>query len=354
MHAHERAGKAREQRLQGRSTSRSSWLVTAAVVLGAAVAYFAVTLVEAFDNAGSPLSVDVADSIKVIPIPQDSYAVPPPAQAAEDDASPPAELAAPIPGLPEAVGDPALLATIEEAVGDDDEHIAISVKRVSDGRAASFNGAFQFYAASTFKLAVLYEAELRHFRGELKYDDTIFMSEEDAAEDLGTSGSLEFEEDGSIMIQNLLEAMITVSDNSSAVALMHEFGSGNIDRTIRDLGLETMTLNQVELWTTADDLARLMEAIYVGEGVGVEERDHMRELLLGQSIRAGIPAAVSEPGVLIGNKTGTWPGAQHDVAFVEAQTGAYVISILTDGSFEGWQALHRVARDVHEKFSQTP
>jgi beta-lactamase class A len=130
-----------------------------------------------------------------------------------------------------------------------------------------------------------------------------------------------------------------------------------VDATLRSLGIENMTVNKVELWTTAADLARLMEAIYVGEGVGPEEREHMRTLLLGQTIRSGIPAAIEDEfggSVLIGNKTGTWEGAQHDVAFVEAQTGAYVIAILTDGSFEGWDAMHRVARDVHEKFAATP
>ncbi|MBK7724583.1 MAG: serine hydrolase [Dehalococcoidia bacterium] len=80
----------------------------------------------------------------------------------------------------------------------------------------------------------------------------------------------------------------------------------------------------------------------------------MRDLLLAQTIRNGIPGALLgevDSGLLIGNKTGTWPGAQHDVAFVEAQSGAYVIAILTDGSYEGWLALHRVVPEVHAALS---
>jgi beta-lactamase class A len=351
MQAHERAPSARVQR----PANRPTWLVTAAIVLGAAVTYFCLTLIEAFgDRPGSPLAGDSSAPIRVVPIPPESYSVPPAPVSEAEVGEAPADMVAPIPGISGPIGDPALLSVIEEAVGDDADHIAVSTRRISDGRAASFNGDYQFYAASTFKLAVLYEAELRHFRGQLDYEDTVFISDEDAAEDLGTSGSLAFEEDGSITIGHLLEAMITVSDNSSAVALMHEFGTGNIDSSLRDLGLKTMTLNQVELWTTADDLARLMQAVYAGEGVGPEERDHMRGLLLAQTIRSGIPSALEEADVPIGNKTGTWPGAQHDVAFVEAQTGAYVIAILTDGSWEGWQALHRVARNIHAKFADTP
>lgn len=351
MHANERAATVRARRFD----SRPMFLVAAVVALAGAVAYLCLTLVDAYrSEAAAPAAVTFLES----PGRQTAFEPTAAAQPETEEVEPPANaVSAPVAGLGEAVGDPDLLAVIEGALGDDAEHAAVSVRRISDGRSASVNGDFQWYAASTFKLAVLYEAELRHFRGELDYDDRIFISEEDGAQDLGTSGYLDLEEDGSITIGNLLEAMITVSDNSSAVALLHEFGSWNIDATLRGLGIEAMTVNKVELWTTADDLNRLMQAIYVGEGVGPEEREHMRQLLLRQSLRGGIPGALDDEiddGLLVGNKTGTWEGSQHDVAFVEAQSGAYVIAVLTDGSYEGWQAMHRVARDVHDKFAETP
>jgi beta-lactamase class A len=330
-------------------------LVAAAAALGLAVTYLCLTLANVISSTPREAAVAVLESAGDNP--DDHTPAPDDASGADAPSDPPGSVSGPLPGLADAVGDPELLAVVKEALGDGADHASVAVRRISDGRSASVNGDYQFYAASTFKLAVLYEAERRHFNGDLDYDDAMFLSEEAAAEDLGTSGYLEFEEDGSITIQHLLEAMITVSDNSSAVALLREFGSGNVDATLRSLGIENMTVNKVELWTTAADLARLMEAIYVGEGVGSEEREHMRTLLLGQTIRSGIPAAIEDEfggSVLIGNKTGTWEGAQHDVAFVEAQTGAYVIAILTDGSFEGWDAMHRVARDVHEKFAATP
>jgi len=132
---------------------------------------------------------------------------------------------------------------------------------------------------------------------------------------------------------------------------MHAFGSANIDATLRSIGIETMTVNREELWTTAADLSRLMLAIYTGEGMTPEVRDFARGLLLNQTIRSGIPQALAGEiagGLQVGNKTGTWEGAQHDVAFVEDPEGAYVIAILTDGSYEGWQAMHRVAQSVQQ------
>jgi len=347
----QRQGKPRHDR----TAAWPGWLVAASVCLVFAVAYLLFSIAEASRDPSSRVAVREIPS--ELGSREETAGEPEREEARQSEDVPPASVGQPLPGLAPATFDPTLVREIEAAAGDDASHIAVSVRRISDGRSASLNGDFQFYAASTFKLAVLYEAELRRFRGELAYDDTLVISEEDAAEDLGTSGYLEFEEDGSITVASLLSAMIRVSDNSSAVALMHAFGAANIDRTLRGLGVETMTLNQVELWTTANDLARLMEVIYAGEGVGAEERDHMRDLLLGQTIRNGIPAALADEvtgGLRIGNKTGTWPGAQHDVAFIEAQTGAYVLAVLTDGSYEGWLALQRVTTRIHNAMTISP
>lgn len=344
-------------RSRARSNQRTL-LVMAAVCLAAATVYFGLSINQAIrgssgqlppavyfsDGLGPPAAAQAAEQ------PADS-----PATASEEPAAGPSRpqlpAAAVLSAPPGSVPWPELEALLLESAGDGASHISVSVRRISDGRAASLNGDFQWYAASLFKLAVLYEAELRHARGELQYDDRVQITEEDVAEDLGTFGSFEVADDGTASVADLLEPMIEISDNVAAVALLHHFGSSNIDATLRQLGLETMTVNSVELWTTADDLALLMQDLYTGNGLTAFEREHARDLLLAQTIRRGIPAALEDEldrGLRIGNKTGTWEGAQHDVAFVEAQSGAYVIAILTDGTDEGWQALHNVARNVHQ------
>lgn len=355
------------ERLMGATTRRSearsherglNWqagLVAAFVALVAATVYFCLALAEALGDDSlrrAEAVVHVENAVSPLPTTAPTAAEPTPADR------PAASV--PVGGtgvsVP-AVESPALLAAIVDAVADDSDHIAVVAKRVTDGLRARFNGDESFYAASTFKLAVLYETELRVARQELSYDDRIFIDGSDSAQDLGTSGSLIFEDDGSITIANILGPMIEVSDNSSAVALMHRLGTARIDASLRALGIEFMTLNTEDLWTDADDLARLMEAVYLGEGVGDAERDNMRDLLLAQSVRGGIPAALAgelAQGVQVGNKTGTWENAQHDVAFVEAPTGTFVLAILTDGSYEGWLAMHRAARAVYDFFVGTP
>ncbi len=336
-----------------------AWLVLAGLCLAAAVLYFCLTVSRAVGVPEPPLVAVIEAPLN---IPDQSVAV---VDAAEKpDVEPTQAANAPSPALPSpttprtsAVGSPELLDVITKAAGDAIDNISVSVKRVSDGKTAAVNGEVQWYAASLFKLAVLYEVEKRHFEGTLEYDDRITIAEEDLAEDLGTAGFLNLDEDGTIAVEDLLRPMIEISDNVAAVALLHLVGSGDVDATLRELGAETMTVNRHELWTTSDDIARLMEAIYAGEGLGPVERDHMRELLRGQTIRGGIPGALSDEideGLSVGNKTGTWTGAQHDAAFIEAQSGAYVLAILTDGTYAGWQAMHRVAQNVHAAMLAQP
>ncbi len=73
-------------------------------------------------------------------------------------------------------------------------------------------------------------------------------------------------------------------------------------------------------------------------------------LLLRQETRLGVPRLLPT-NVRVGNKTGTWPGATHDVAFVDAPTGLYVIAVLSDRGWD-WDPIARVSRGVYEALTR--
>jgi beta-lactamase class A len=250
------------------------------------------------------------------------------------------------PGAVELATDPRLSAAIHDALGSEISHYGIVVRRLTDGRGIAINAGQLFYAASTFKLAVLYEVERRRSEGLIHDTDRIFVSEADAAEDLGTIGDVPFGPDGTVTIPDALRAMITISDNSTAVALLHFVGAANIDDSLAKLGIEHTSVNTTELPTTAADMALLMEAIVTGKGMSEAGRLDMHELLLAQQTRTGIPAGLP-PNIPVGNKTGTWEGATHDVAFVDAPGGTYVIAILSDKDWS-WEPIARVSKAVYE------
>lgn len=241
--------------------------------------------------------------------------------------------------------DPVLLAAIQDALGDRSEHVGVVVVRLNDGRSAVLNGDQVYYAASLFKLAILYEAGRQVSAGTLDLDSRLQLTDADVAENLGTLGEVDIAGDGTVVVSEALRAMVTLSDNTSAVALLHRLGGGNVDATLRDAGIENTSVNTEELPTTASDMARIMELIVRGEGVSEEAKTMMRDLLLHQGTRTGIPQGVPR-GVAVGNKTGNWEGATHDVAFVDAQGGTYIIAVLSDGSWD-WEPLVTVSSTVY-------
>lgn len=208
------------------------------------------------------------------------------------------------------------------------------------------------YAASTFKLAVLLEAERRVSAGALSYTDRVPVTEEALAEDLGTIDRLPVAPDGTVSLGEALEAMIIFSDNASAVALLRLLGPAEIDASLRVLGAELFSVNDPRLPVTARDLALVLAAIARGDGMSAAQRDHALGLLTAQEVRSGIPAALDGmPGVRrVGNKTGTWPGATRDAAFVETGRGTYVVAVMAEGDWN-WELVRRVARAVHEQLT---
>jgi len=287
-----------------------------------------VLLVAVFASAIGAANLTTGDGFNVTFVPSNSSA----RQAVVAVGGPGEAPSLPATVRPAALPDDALARAVLAALGDDTESYSVVIRRLRDGLGFELNPNREFYAASTFKLAVLYEVERRISTGDLRLDDRVTISGEDAAEDLGTLAALPLAPDGSLTIGDALRAMVTRSDNASAVALLHLVGAANVDATLRRIGAADLSVNTRDLPATAAGMARLMEAIVRGENLSPDARRHARDLLLAQEWREGIPAGLP-PGATAGNKTGTWEGLTHDIGFVEAPGGTYVIAVL---SAHGW------------------
>lgn len=248
-------------------------------------------------------------------------------------------------GNPRGPADAALQAAIEQAVGANGAEVSVAVRHLGDGRWAALNADRVYYAASLFKLSLLFAAERLRSQGELDFDGLLQLSEEDIAEDLGTAERLDLDAEGRLPLRAALAAMIVRSDNAVAVAVLHLIGGARIDRELAALGLTQTSVNTRDQPTSAADMALLMEAVVRGQGIDAEGRERMRTLLLRQETRAGIPQGLP-PGTAVGNKTGNWEGATHDVAFVDTPRGTYVIAVLTAGSWD-WDPIVQATRAAH-------
>ena len=122
-----------------------------------------------------------------------------------------------------------LTAVITDALAGFDGAYSVSVHRLDGSLAASVRGDQAYYAASLFKLAVLFEAGRRLDSGDLALDAILPVGEQDIAEDDGTFGSVPRDENGNVVVADALAAMVEISDTTTGNAFLHLFGHATVD-----------------------------------------------------------------------------------------------------------------------------
>ena len=226
--------------------------------------------------------------------------------------------------------DAALEARLREALGDEVDSYGVVVKSLDDGRGALINPDKVFYAASLFKVSVMYEVFRQRALGLLSFDERLLVTPYYAGFDLGT---LRVDVCQTLSISEALGYMMSISDNTSAVLLQDRVGAGNINRSLEALGLTTTRLLPDDLPTTAADMALLLEMIARGKALDAEASQEMVNLLASEEIDNGLRAGVPE-GTLVAHKTGNWSNATHDAGIVYSPGTTYVIAILSEKPYE--------------------
>lgn len=160
------------------------------------------------------------------------------------------------------------------------------------------------------------------------------------------AGNLEEDE----QIDQLLQDMITVSDNESsnelvrrlspdgtdhaagmqvvnAFAQAHGYGDTSQGRDLRDY---REVPAEGENYTSVRDCGLFLERIYHGDCVSAQASAKMLELLKQQTRTWKIPAGVPE-GVVTANKTGELSDTENDAAIVYSPGGDYVLCVTSTG-----------------------
>ena len=184
----------------------------------------------------------------------------------------------------------------------------------------------QVIAASLYKLGVLAEAERRVDAGDLTYGDVITIQPEDITLD----GS--FEDAGTeLTLDEALEAMITISDNGSALALWRILGGANIDVTLEKAGVKNfhVALDETEdNWVTPRAVGTFFTLLAKRQLISAAASDRMLSRLERQQIDDRLPAQLPSD-VVIAHKTGNLTGVAHDAGIIFTKTGPRVVVALT-------------------------
>ena len=244
---------------------------------------------------------------------------------------------------------------IEQAVRTLRGSMGVAAKDLTTGRSVFVNADLPFPTASVIKVAVMVEVFHQAAEGRLRRDETITLEE---SSKVGGSGVLLRLHSGlQLTLDDLLDLMMTVSDNTATNLLIGKVGTPNVVTRLQSYGLKRTKLlrptfrdgkpdvspeDEREFGlgvTTPREMARLMELIALGQVVDREASEEMIKIMQEQAFRVMIPRSLPESGrVLVADKPG-WdlekrPDAKGvrgqvrgDAAIVTIPRGRYVIAI---------------------------
>jgi len=238
---------------------------------------------------------------------------------------------------------------LRDALGDDIDSFAIVVKNLADGSGAAVNADRTFYAASLFKVWVMYEVFHQRSLGLLSLDEEYIVSDYYDSFGLGPRLTSPCE---TVTLRRALEAMMSVSDNAAAVLLQDRVGSSNVNASLAALGLTDSGLFEDELPTTAADMALILEAIARGQPLDAGASQAMLDLLASETLADRLPALLPE-GTRVAHKTANWTNATHDAGIVYSPAASYVIAVLSDRGYDDYpgDAMAQVSKTVYEYYS---
>ncbi len=215
----------------------------------------------------------------------------------------------------------------------------IVIKGLDTNWQVSFHKEMVFPSASLVKIPIMAAVYKAARDGRIDLSSKIKLK---ASDKTSGSGELKNMPVGSVFsVEELIERMIASSDNTAANMLIGLLGFQYLNRSFKEFGMRHTNLsrkmmdfsgrkNGVENYTTAADMAYLLEKIYRYKLCNSFISRKCLELLKRQKVRDRIPAQLPSETV-VAHKTGLEMKACHDAGIVFAPRGNFLICVLTKG-----------------------
>lgn len=219
-------------------------------------------------------------------------------------------------------------------------------------------------AASDIKVYIMAAAFQKIKDGDISLNDRYELTSDDK---VGGTGIVQDMQVGdSLTYRDLIDYMITKSDNTAANIITREIGGiSSVNSEIDKLDLssstkmERMLMDQDALdegkdnMTSAHDLAVFMKKLYRHDVVSAKYDKEMLEILSNTSNHSKIPAKINTNVVDVYNKTGEYAdyGVENDAAILKHGNKAFVLVVMSQNgdSDEQKDAISSLGKDVTQE-----
>jgi beta-lactamase class A len=229
------------------------------------------------------------------------------------------------------------------------------------GRRVAALGDVSFPAASSIKIAILYELARQVDEGRIALDEPRPVP---PAARVGGSGILQHLTARALAPRDLATLMIALSDNTATNVLIDLVGREAVNDRMQALHLPNIRLRRKMMdvvaqqqgeqnTATPGELAALLARIHAGDGLSPRARSFVVDTLAlpkSSPLLRGLP-----PGVRAATKPGSLPGVRADAGLVLLERRPYVLAVMCTylrDDAEGERAIEAASRAVYAYFER--
>lgn len=214
------------------------------------------------------------------------------------------------------------------------------IKDLKSGREIYWNRHTEVPSASLVKIPIMAYAFSRADEGRLDLKRLVALKSKNI---VSGSGRLKNMPAGyTVSIARLIDLMIIESDNTATNTLIDALGMKNLNEYFKKIGMKNTNLSRkmmdmasrsrgVENYTTAEDMALVLEKMYNGTLENRDVSSRCLSVLKCQKMKDRIPKKLP-PDTVVAHKTGLERGVCHDVGIVFTRNGDFLIAALTKHS----------------------
>lgn len=240
----------------------------------------------------------------------------------------------------------------------------IIVKDLETGWVFAYEKSKLFPSASLAKIPVMAACFTAAEQGHIKLDSEIALKRSDK---LTGSGALKGMPVGTkFSVEKLIGLMIYDSDNTAANILTNLLGLDYLNSSFKSFGLKNTGLSRriadyrsrdkgIENYTTAEDMASLLEKIYRRKLFNKRVSDECMRVLKLTRLNDRIPKYLP-PEITVAHKTGLENGVCHDAGIVFTRSGDFIIVALmkhaNPNSYKSKKFIARISFHAYKYFEQ--
>jgi len=242
------------------------------------------------------------------------------------------------------------------------QETGVVIKDLSCGWKIAINEDKLFPSASMVKVPIM--ASLFSVCAEKGLDLSQKLVLKNRCKALGSGKLKDYAAGSEFNLEDLIEIMIEESDNTAANMLIDYLGFESLNNRFKKIGLNNTNIARkmmdfknrkygVENFTSAKDLAYLLEEIYNNKLINKNFSERCLEILKKQKIRDRIPARLPS-NTIVAHKTGLERGVCHDAGIVFTSQGNFLVCVLTKHNYKlsrpAKKFISRIALDVYDYY----